>query len=168
MKTGNTETMRSRVQALTADLERQVQELFDSDRYREFLDAMAKFHHYSLNNSLLSELTKSRNKKVDCPVFKRSIRSLIYCMERVVGIHLVYLHLGKSHKLEVEAGICSGNAVVVFSDKSADALLLAANGYLCSRRSFYLVFVICIVEFKELQKREVAYRGILEEDYIRR
>lgn len=36
MKTGNTETMRSRVQALTADLERQVQELFDSDRYREF------------------------------------------------------------------------------------------------------------------------------------
>ena len=53
MKTGNTETMRSRVQALTADLERQVQELFDSDRYREFLDAMAKFHHYSLNNSLL-------------------------------------------------------------------------------------------------------------------
>ena len=53
MKKRDTESMRSRVQALTADLERQVQELFDSDRYREFLDAMAKFHHYSLNNSLL-------------------------------------------------------------------------------------------------------------------
>ena len=53
MKKRDTESMRSRVQALTADLERQAQELFDSDRYREFLDAMAKFHHYSLNNSLL-------------------------------------------------------------------------------------------------------------------
>ena len=34
MKKRDTESMRSRVQALTADLERQVQELFDSDRYR--------------------------------------------------------------------------------------------------------------------------------------
>ncbi len=45
--------MRNRVQTLTAELEHQVQELFDSEKYRLFLDAMAKFHHYSWNNTLL-------------------------------------------------------------------------------------------------------------------
>ena len=45
--------MKSRVQTLTAELEQQVQELFDSEKYRLFLDAMAKFHHYSWNNTLL-------------------------------------------------------------------------------------------------------------------
>lgn len=53
MKKRDTDAMKNRVQALTAELEQQVQELFDSEKYRLFLDAMAKFHHYSWNNTLL-------------------------------------------------------------------------------------------------------------------
>ena len=53
MKKTDGDSMKSRVQALTAELEQQVQELFDSEKYRLFLDAMAKFHHYSWNNTLL-------------------------------------------------------------------------------------------------------------------
>ena len=88
---------------------------------------------HRLNNSLLSELTKSCHEQMNCPVFKRCFRSLVYRVERVIGVHLVYLHFRQTDNFKVVAGICSGNAVIVFSDKSADALLLTANGYLSSR-----------------------------------
>ena len=38
---------------ITARLEQGVQAIFDSDRYKEFLTAMSKFHDYSLNNTIL-------------------------------------------------------------------------------------------------------------------
>mgnify|MGYP006932539194 CR=1 FL=1 len=34
-------------------MEQGVQAIFDSDRYKEFLTAMSKFHDYSLNNTIL-------------------------------------------------------------------------------------------------------------------
>ena len=37
---------------ITARLEQGVQAIFDSDRYKEFLTAMSKFHDYSLNNTI--------------------------------------------------------------------------------------------------------------------
>lgn len=38
---------------ITERLEQGVQELFTSERYREYLNTMAKFHNYSFNNTLL-------------------------------------------------------------------------------------------------------------------
>lgn len=42
-----------KIKELTEQLQEGVKSLFDSDKYREYLQAMAKFHNYSFNNSLL-------------------------------------------------------------------------------------------------------------------
>ncbi|MCU6785065.1 antirestriction protein ArdA [Anthropogastromicrobium aceti] len=42
-----------KVKEITARLEQGVQAIFDSDRYKEFLTAMSKFHDYSMNNTIL-------------------------------------------------------------------------------------------------------------------
>lgn len=42
-----------RLKELTDRLEQGVTELFDSGRYMEYLRVMSRFHHYSLNNTLL-------------------------------------------------------------------------------------------------------------------
>lgn len=42
-----------KVKEITARLEQGIQAIFDSDRYKEFLTAMSKFHDYSLNNTIL-------------------------------------------------------------------------------------------------------------------
>ena len=42
-----------KVKEITARLEQGIQAVFDSDRYKEFLTAMSKFHDYSLNNTIL-------------------------------------------------------------------------------------------------------------------
>lgn len=42
-----------KVKELTEKLQAGIQELYDSEKYRDYLCAMAKFHHYSFNNSLL-------------------------------------------------------------------------------------------------------------------
>ena len=42
-----------RMKEITDRLETGIQQLFDSDRYKEFLTAMSKFHDYSLNNTIL-------------------------------------------------------------------------------------------------------------------
>ena len=43
----------NKVKEITARLEQGIQAIFDSDRYKEFLTAMSKFHDYSLNNTIL-------------------------------------------------------------------------------------------------------------------
>lgn len=42
-----------KVKEITEQLERGVKELFESERYQEYLTAMSKFHDYSINNTLL-------------------------------------------------------------------------------------------------------------------
>lgn len=42
-----------KVKEITARLEQGIQSVFNSDRYKEFLNAMSKFHDYSLNNTIL-------------------------------------------------------------------------------------------------------------------
>ena len=44
---------KDKVKEITARLEQGIQAIFDSDRYKEFLTAMSKFHDYSLNNTIL-------------------------------------------------------------------------------------------------------------------
>ena len=45
-----------RLKEITDRLEQGVTELFESDRYKEYLRVMAKFHNYSFNNTLLIAL----------------------------------------------------------------------------------------------------------------
>ena len=42
-----------KIKELTEKLQAGIQELHDSEKYRDYLRTMAKFHHYSFNNSLL-------------------------------------------------------------------------------------------------------------------
>ena len=43
---------------LTEQLETGIQELFESERYKHYLDVMSRFHSYSLNNTLLIAMQK--------------------------------------------------------------------------------------------------------------
>lgn len=42
-----------KIKELTEQLHNGIKELFESDRYKDYLQAMSKFHNYSFNNSLL-------------------------------------------------------------------------------------------------------------------
>ena len=57
MADNNTE--KQRVQELTDKLEQGLQDLFNSDSYRNYLSTMSKFHNYSFNNTLLIAMQKS-------------------------------------------------------------------------------------------------------------
>lgn len=46
------------VAEITEKLEQGVHDLFNSERYREYLSTMAKFHNYSLNNTILISMQK--------------------------------------------------------------------------------------------------------------
>ena len=46
-----------KMKEITDRLEQGIQELFDSDRYKEYLKVMSKFHNYSVNNTLLQPAT---------------------------------------------------------------------------------------------------------------
>ena len=44
---------KERIKEITAGIEKGIQELFESDRYRNYLTTMSRFHRYSLNNIML-------------------------------------------------------------------------------------------------------------------
>lgn len=46
------------VKEITEKLEQGLQELFNSENFKEYLDTMSKFYHYSFNNSLLISMQK--------------------------------------------------------------------------------------------------------------
>lgn len=48
----------SKIKEITKHLEEGIQELFDSERYKEYLKVMSKFHNYSYNNTLLIAMQK--------------------------------------------------------------------------------------------------------------
>ena len=47
-----------KLKEITDRLEQSIMELFDSDRYKEYLRVMSKFHNYSFNNTLLIAMQK--------------------------------------------------------------------------------------------------------------
>ena len=51
-------TVREKLTELTAGIEKGIQELFQSDRYAQYLRTMSRFHRYSLNNTMLIYLQK--------------------------------------------------------------------------------------------------------------
>ena len=46
------------IKEITARLEEGVKGVFDSEKYREYLSFMGKFHRYSINNSILIWIQK--------------------------------------------------------------------------------------------------------------
>lgn len=51
-------TVKEKLTELTAGIEKGIQELFQSDRYAQYLRTMSRFHRYSLNNTMLIYLQK--------------------------------------------------------------------------------------------------------------
>lgn len=52
------ETLEGKIKEITKRLEQGITELFNSDRYKEYLKVMSKFHNYSLNNTVLIAMQK--------------------------------------------------------------------------------------------------------------
>lgn len=51
-------TERQKVKEITDKLEEGLKELFESEKYKNYLSTMSKFHNYSVNNTLLIALQK--------------------------------------------------------------------------------------------------------------
>ncbi len=49
---------RDRVKAITAKLEEGIKNLFESDKFKDYLNTMSKFHNYSFSNTLLIAMQK--------------------------------------------------------------------------------------------------------------
>ena len=54
----NATDTQGRIKEITEHLEQGVQEVFESERYRDYLKAMSRFRNYSLNNTLLIVMQK--------------------------------------------------------------------------------------------------------------
>ena len=51
-------TEKQKVKEITDKLEEGLKELFESEKYKNYLSTMSKFHNYSFNNTLLISLQK--------------------------------------------------------------------------------------------------------------
>ena len=49
---------KDRIKEITDKLEKGIKELFEGDKFREYLNTMSKFHNYSFNNTLLIAMQK--------------------------------------------------------------------------------------------------------------
>ncbi len=47
------QTNKERLKEITDGIEQGIKELFESDRYRQYLSVMSRFHRYSVNNTML-------------------------------------------------------------------------------------------------------------------
>lgn len=50
---------KERLKEITDGIETGIMELFESDKYKSYLQTMSRFHKYSLNNTLLISMQKS-------------------------------------------------------------------------------------------------------------
>ena len=51
-------TEKQKVKEITDNLEEGLKELFESEKYKNYLSTMSKFHNYSVNNTLLIALQR--------------------------------------------------------------------------------------------------------------
>lgn len=51
-------TEKQKVQEITQKLEEGIKDVFESEKYKEYLTTMSKFHHYSFNNTMLIAMQK--------------------------------------------------------------------------------------------------------------
>ena len=52
------QSMKDRLREITDGIEQGIKELFESDKYRQYLTTMSRFHRYSVNNTILIYLQK--------------------------------------------------------------------------------------------------------------
>jgi len=57
-KTENKTETKERLKEITDKLEQGIKDLFDGEKFKEYLDSMSKFHNYSFNNTLLIAMQK--------------------------------------------------------------------------------------------------------------
>lgn len=58
MSDKSNETRGKKVKAILKKLEEGVKDLFTSEKYKQYLHTMSKFHHYSFNNTILIAIQK--------------------------------------------------------------------------------------------------------------
>ena len=51
-------TEKQKVQEITEKLEQGIKELFESEKFKIYLNTMSKFHNYSFNNTMLIAMKK--------------------------------------------------------------------------------------------------------------
>ena len=49
-ETPDRKTNKERLKEITDGIEQDIKDLFESDRYRQYLSVISRFHRYSLNN----------------------------------------------------------------------------------------------------------------------
>ena len=52
------QTNRERLKEITDSIEQGIQEMFQSEKYQQYLRTMSRFHRYSVNNTMLIYLQK--------------------------------------------------------------------------------------------------------------
>ena len=51
-------SQQDRLKEIVESIERGIQELFESEKYRQYLKTMSRFHRYSVNNTMLIFMQK--------------------------------------------------------------------------------------------------------------
>ena len=69
------QSMKERVAEIVTKLEQGLKEVFESDNYKNYLNTMAKFHNYSINNTLL----------INFKVVKNSAVTILGCIISVIS-----------------------------------------------------------------------------------
>jgi len=52
-QTETKQTNKERLKEITDSIEKGIKELFESDKYKQYLTTMSRFHRYSVNNQML-------------------------------------------------------------------------------------------------------------------
>ena len=54
------QTNKERLKEITDSIEKGIKELFDSDKYKQYLTTMSRFHRYSVNNQMLIYIQRQK------------------------------------------------------------------------------------------------------------
>ena len=179
MADNNTE--KQRVQELTDKLEQGLQDLFNSESYRNYLATMSKFHNYSFNNTLLIAMQKpdatlvagykAWQKNFDRHVKKgeKGIRILAPAPYKIkeerdkidpVTQELLLDKDGNPQKEEVEITIPAFRAVSVFDVAQTDGKLipeLAAHELLSDVEGYqYMIRAVEAISPVPIELEEIA------------
>ncbi len=55
------QTNKDRMREIVDSIENGIKELFESDKYRQYLSTMSRFHRYSVNNTMLIYMRSPQN-----------------------------------------------------------------------------------------------------------
>ena len=90
---------KERIKEITAGIEKGIMELFESDRYRNYLTTMSRFHRYSLNDVMLIHAQKPNATAVSEPrtICHDMPPNSTACQDDSQLVLLIYYFCLKSH-----------------------------------------------------------------------